>query len=85
MQSDQFPNLEGLVGLARNKGVDIRSTLLRVLADFYVHKPVHNFEEERHYTELVLRLIDGADAATRRIVATRLAAYTAAPPVVVER
>lgn len=85
MQSDQFPNLEGLVGLARNNGVDIRSTLLRVLTDFYVHKPAHSFEEERHYTELALRLIDGADAATRRIVATRLAGYTAAPPALVER
>jgi hypothetical protein len=85
MQSDQFPNLEGLVGLARNNGVDIRPTLLRVLTDFYVHKSAHSFEEERHYTELALRLIDGADAATRRIVATRLAAYAPAPPAVVER
>ena len=85
MQSDQFPNLEGLVGLARNNGVDIRPTLLRVLTDFYVHKPAHSFEEERHYTELALRLIDGADAATCRIVAARLAAYPAAPPALVER
>jgi hypothetical protein len=85
VQSDQFPNLEGLVGLARNNGVDIRPILLRVLTDFYVHKPAHSAEEEQHYTELALRLIDGADLATRRIVATRLAAYAAAPPAVVER
>jgi hypothetical protein len=85
VQLDQFPNLEGLLGLARNNGVDIRSTLLRVLTDFYVHKPAHSLEEERHYTELALRLIDGADAATRRIVAIRLAAYAAAPRAVVDR
>jgi hypothetical protein len=85
VQSDQFPNLDGLVDLARNNGVDIRPILLRVLTDFYVHKAAHSFEEERHYTELALRLIDGTDAATRRIVAARLAAYAAAPPGVVER
>ena len=84
MKSDQFPNLEGLLGLARNNGVDIRPTLLRVLTDFYVQKSTHSFEEERYYTELALRLIDGTDPATRRIVARRLAPYAAAPAAVVE-
>ena len=84
VQSDQFPNLEGLVGLARDNDVDIRPTLLRVLTDFYVQKSTHSLEEERYYTELALRLIDGTDPSTLRIVARRLADYPAAPAAVVE-
>ena len=60
-----FPKLEGLDSLARRDGVDIRPTLLRVLTDLYVQKPAHSSEEERHYTELALRLIDTVDLATR--------------------
>lgn len=84
MQSDQFPNLEGLLGLARNDGVDVRPTLLRVLTDFYVQKPTHSVEEERYYTELALRLIDGTHTVTLGIIATRLANYAGAPRTVVE-
>ena len=53
-----FPKLEGLDSLARRDGVDIQPTLLRVLTDLYVQKATHTSEEERHYTELALRLID---------------------------
>ena len=60
-----FPKLEGLDSLARRDGVDIRPTLVRVLTDLYVQKPAHSSEEERHYTELVLRLIDTVDLGTR--------------------
>ncbi len=56
--SAMFPKLEGLDSLARRDGVDIRPTLVRVLTDLYVQKPAHTAEEERHYTELVLRLIN---------------------------
>ena len=61
-----FPKLEGLDSLARRDGVDIRPTLLRVLTDLYVQKPAHSAEEERHYTELALRLIDSVDLADPR-------------------
>ena len=64
-----FPKLEGLDGLARRDGVDIRPTLVRVLTDLYVQKPAHSAEEERHYTELALRLIDSVDLPTRVVVA----------------
>jgi uncharacterized protein (DUF2336 family) len=83
--SAMFPNLEGLDSLARRDGVDIRPTLVRVLTDLYVQKPTHTAEEERHYTELVLRLIDAVDQDARAAVARKLADYPGAPPAVARR
>ncbi|TMI99386.1 MAG: DUF2336 domain-containing protein [Alphaproteobacteria bacterium] len=80
-----FPKLEGLDSLARRDGVDIRPTLLRVLTDLYVQKSSHGAEEERHYTELALRLVDSVDLATRATIAKKLAAYAGAPHAVVRR
>ena len=80
-----FPKLEGLDSLARRDGVDIRPTLVRVLTDLYVQKPAHSAEEERHYTELALRLIDSVDLATRATIAKKLGAYASAPPAVARR
>src|SRR6187402_2108888 len=80
-----FPKLEGLDSLARRDGVDIRPTLVRVLTDLYVQKPAHTSEEERDYTELVLRLVDAVDVATRVTVARKIASYPAAPPAVARR
>jgi uncharacterized protein (DUF2336 family) len=80
-----FPKLEGLDSLARRDGVDIRPTLLRVLTDLYVQKPAHSSEEERHYTELALRLIDTVDLATRVTVAKKIAGFAGAPPAVARR
>jgi uncharacterized protein (DUF2336 family) len=80
-----FSKLEGLDSLARRDGVDIRPTLVRVLTDLYVQKPAHTAEEERHYTELVLRLIDSVDVGTRITVAGKLGAYASAPPAVIRR
>jgi hypothetical protein len=80
-----FPKLEGLDSLARRDGVDIRPTLVRVLTDLYVQKAAHSAEEERHYTELVLRLIDSVDLATRVAVARKIGGYPGAPPAVARR
>ena len=80
-----LPNLDGLTALANRDGVDIKPTLLRVMTDLYVQKPVHSVEEERHYTELSMRLIDRVDSATRAIVAERLAKYPTAPRSVIAR
>jgi len=85
VRSTANPNLEGLDDLARRNGVDIRPTLVRVLTDLYVQKPLHTAEEEQHYTELVLRLIEGVDLSTRAIVASKLADYPAAPLKIVQR
>lgn len=80
-----FPKLEGLDSLARRDGVDVRPTLARVLTDLFVQKASHTGEEERHYTELMLRLIDAVDLATRATVARKLADYPGAPPAVMRR
>jgi hypothetical protein len=72
-------NLDGLIGLSRRHGVDIKPTLLRVLTDLYVQKQAHSADEERQYTALALRLLDVVDAATRATVARTLAAYPGAP------
>src|SRR5689334_15215896 len=80
-----FPKLEGLDSLGRRDGVDIRPTLVRVLTDLYVQKPAHSAEEERHYTELALRLIDSVDLPTRVALAKKIAVYPGAPPAVARR
>jgi uncharacterized protein (DUF2336 family) len=83
--SAMFSKLEGLDNLARRDGVDTRPTLVRVLTDLYIQKPAHSSEEERHYTELALRLIDTVDLATRVAVAKKIAVYPGAPPAVARR
>lgn len=83
MASPSFSNFEGLAGLARGDGIDIRPTLLRALTDLYVQKSTHTADEERHYTELSLRLLDAVDVSVRKAVAKRLAAYSAAPQAVI--
>ena len=79
------PNLNGLVELANRDGIDIRPTLLRVMTDLYVQKQQHTQQEQQHYTELALRLIDLVNAGTRAIVATKIAGYPTAPAVVRQR
>jgi len=80
-----LPNLDGLIGLARQDGVDVRPTLVRVLTDLYVQKKTHTREEEHRYTELSLSLLAGVDVATRAAVAKKLATYPQAPPLVIRR
>jgi len=77
--------LDSLVDLACRDGVDIRPTLLRVLTDLYVQKPIHGLEEETQYVELALGLIDTVDASTRAAVAARLSAYPAAPATILHK
>src|SRR5262245_32421184 len=78
------PGLEGLFDLDR-KGVDIRPTLLRVLTDQYLRMSIHTPAEERHYTELALRLLGETDIATRAAVSVRLAPHAGAPrPIILQ-
>jgi hypothetical protein len=55
------------------------------MTDLYVQKPQHSEQEERHFTELSLRLIDLVDAGTRAAVANKIAGYAPAPPAVRQR
>ena len=74
-----FPGFDGLMTLSRREGVDIRPTLLRVLTDLYVQANTHSGEEERQFVELISRLIDQVDDATRAAVRARLAIYPGTP------
>src|SRR3954468_11795885 len=85
VEAPNLPNLNGLVELANRDGVDIRPTLLRVMTDLYVQKAQHSEQEEQHFTELALRLIDLVDAKTRAIVADKIAGYPTAPAAVRHR
>jgi hypothetical protein len=79
MQARDIFGLEGLAELGARNGVDMRPNLLRVLTDLYVHRLSHTPAEERHYTELALRLLEAVDVATRVAVARRLAHYLSPP------
>ena len=78
-------SLDSLVDLACRDGVDIRPTLLRVVTDLYVQKPIHGAEEENQFVELALGLIDAVDPQTRAAVAASLSAYAAAPAAVLRK
>ncbi len=76
----EMPSLfDGLAEVGLRSGGDMRPILIRVLTDLYVQKLTHTEEEERHYTELALRLLAGVDAATRATVASRLARHLSPP------
>ena len=79
MQVRDIFALEGLADLGSRNGVDMRPTLLRVLTDLYVHRLSHTAAEERHYTELALRLLEAVDVQARVAVARRFARYPSPP------
>jgi hypothetical protein len=81
----KLPNLDGLIELARRDGVDVRPTLVRVLADLYVQKRDHSPAEEHRFTELALWLLASVDVPTRAAVARTLASHNQAPHAVVRR
>src|SRR5271170_5134772 len=72
MESPDLSCLDGLTNIGFGGGADMRPTLIRVLTDLYVQKLGHTADEERHYTELALRLLDAVDVASRVAVAERL-------------
>jgi uncharacterized protein (DUF2336 family) len=85
MESASLLSIENLTHLGLRGGVDMRPTLLRVLTDLYVQKLTHTPDEEQHYTELALRLLDAVDVATRAAVAGRLARHLSPPLRVIQQ
>jgi hypothetical protein len=83
--STQSLKLEALADMIERDGADPKPTMLRVLTDFYVQKALHTLEEDRHFTELALRLIGNVDNATRTDIARRLAEHGGAPAIVLRR
>jgi hypothetical protein len=84
MEARDIFGLEALTALGSRSGLDMRPTLLRVLTDLYVQRVAHTVAEERHYTELALRLLDAVDVPTRIAVARRFAGYPSPPLRVVQ-
>jgi hypothetical protein len=84
MKTPSLSSLNGLADIGLRSGVDMRPTLIRVLTDLYVQKLTHTADEERHYAELALRLLDGVDVATRAAVAARLAKHLSPPVRVIQ-
>lgn len=85
METPRLSSLHGFSEIGFRGGVDMRPTLLRVLTDLYVQKLTHTRDEELHYTELALRLLESVDAPTRIAVATRLAHHLAPPVPVMQK
>ena len=85
MESASLSGLDNLTHLGLRGGVDMRPTLLRVLTDLYVQKLTHTPDEERHYTELALRLLGAVDVATRAATAGRLARHLSPPVRVIQQ
>jgi hypothetical protein len=83
--TSSFSKYEDFAGLVRPEGMDMKPVLLRVLTDLYIQKPAHSLDEEKHFTELALRLIEEVDAQTLITTAARLDAYGAAPAPVMRR
>jgi hypothetical protein len=79
MEAPEIFGLEALTALGSRRGLDMRPTLLRVLTDLYVQRVAHTAAEERHYTELALRLLEAVDISTRVAVARRFARYPSPP------
>jgi hypothetical protein len=80
-----FAGLEGLPDLVDGNATDMGASLLRILTDLYLQRPIHTPEDEHYYTELALRLIDAAEVSERAALAGRLASYPSAPLPVLER
>ena len=85
MDDKDLSGLDGVAALGKRAGADVRATMLRVLTDLYVQKLTHTVDEERHYSELALRLLDAVDEPTRRVVASRLSRHLSPPMAVLRR
>ena len=85
MEPHNFFGLGRLADLGTRSGIDMRPTLLRVLTDLYVHRLCHTADEERHYIELALPMLDVVDVPTRIAVARRFARYLSPPLRVLQR
>ena len=85
METPRLSSLQGFTEIGFRGGVDMRPTLLRVLTDLYVQKLTHTPDEELHYTELALRLLESVDVPTRIAVSARLAHHLAPPAPVIQK
>lgn len=78
-------SLGGLERLSRERGVDTRPTLLRVVTDLHASAPNRTKADTERYVDLATPLLAQADHATRVAVARRLAPLPDAPDAILER
>lgn len=80
-----FPEeLRGLSRLAQENGLELRAVLLRVMTDLYLSRAHHTADEIRQFEALFLGLLPQMDAATRDMIAGKLATVSSAPPAILE-
>jgi uncharacterized protein (DUF2336 family) len=78
------PELQGLVAIAREEGLDMKPILLRVLTDLYVSAEMHSADEIAQFQEIGGTLAGQVDTETACVVACKLSAYAGTPPGVAE-
>ena len=69
------PELQGLVAIAREEGLDMKPVLLRVLVDLFIGADGHSSDEVAQFQEIAGTLAREVDADTAVIVACKLAGY----------
>ncbi|MCP8937803.1 DUF2336 domain-containing protein [Alsobacter sp. SYSU M60028] len=84
MPSITPPELQGLVAIAREEGLDMKPVLLRVLVDLFIQADGHTPDEVAQFREIAGALSREVDAETALTVACRLSVYDETPPSVGE-
>jgi uncharacterized protein (DUF2336 family) len=75
----------GLQRLASEHGLNVQATVLRVATDLFCQSRTHAPADIARYTDLALALLAQVDAATRNVVAEKLARIPNAPERVLNR
>lgn len=85
MPAAPHSHIDALERLGSERGVDTRSTLLRVVTDLFLQAPAHTPSDVVRYVDLALPLLDAADPATRLTVASKLAESGDVPEAILKR
>ena len=84
MQPITSPELQGLVAIAREQGLDMKPILLRVLTDLYVAADHHTPDEVVQFQDIAGTLAGQVDRDSALIAACKLAGYPGTPVAVGE-
>ena len=84
MQPITSPELQGLVAIAREQGLDMKPILLRVLTDLYVAADHHTPDEVVQFQDIAGTLAGQVDRDAALIAACKLANYAGTPVAVGE-
>jgi uncharacterized protein (DUF2336 family) len=79
MQPITSPELQGLVAIAREQGLDMKPILLRVITDLYITADHHTPDEVAQFQEIAGTLAGQVDRDAALIAACKLAGYAGTP------